>query len=111
MLDVGRDDEGIPFLVMELAQGVPLDRLVGEWPSFRVLARAAMSVLDGLAAAHAAGIVHRDLEPANVIVDPATGEARILDFGVATLLDPLRDGEAGLIVGTPEYMPARAALG
>ncbi|MCZ7685404.1 MAG: protein kinase [Sandaracinaceae bacterium] len=48
-------------------------------------------------------MVHRDLKLANVIVDPASG-ARVLDFGVATLLDPLRDHEVGGVVGTPEYM-------
>lgn len=103
LLDVGRDRDDTPFLVMELARGEPLDRLVAPWVGFDRIRRALLDVLEGLAAAHAAGIVHRDLKLGNVIVDPE-GSARILDFGVATLLDPLKESETGAIVGTPEYM-------
>ncbi len=103
LLDVGRDREGAPFLVMELAHGEPLDRLVASWAGIPRIRRALLDVLEGLAAAHAAGVIHRDLKLANVIVDPEGG-ARILDFGVATLLDPLRDSDASGVVGTPEYM-------
>ncbi len=103
LLDVGRDADDAPFLVMELARGVSLEDLVAGWAGFARIGRALLDVLEGLAAAHAAGIVHRDLKLANVIVDPASG-ARVLDFGVASLLDPLRDHEVGGVVGTPEYM-------
>lgn len=103
LLDLGRDADDAPFLVMELAEGASLEDLVADWAGFARIGRALLDVLEGLAVAHAAGIVHRDLKLANVIVDPASG-ARVLDFGVATLLDPLRDGEVGGVVGTPEYM-------
>src|SRR5690606_22110780 len=129
LLDLGRDDDGAPFLVMELAEGEPLDALVTRWAGFHRIGRALLDVLEGLTAAHAAGIVHRDLKLANVIVSAASDgtpaslgreRARILDFGVAALVDPLRDpresavarasdsparrGASPLIVGTPESM-------
>src|SRR4029078_12202113 len=87
LLDLGRDEDATPFLVMELAGGQGLDHWPGGWPGWNVVSRARLDVLDGLASAHAAGIVHCDLKPANVQVHPASGVARILDFGVATQLD------------------------
>ena len=111
LLDVGQDDDGAPFLVMELAEGEPLDGLVARWVGFERLGPALLDVLEGLAAAHAAGIVHRDLKLGNVIVDPKSGRASILDFGVASLVDPLRDRGAAMIVGTPEFMPPEQLSG
>src|SRR5690606_15408181 len=88
LLDLGRDEGG------------PLDALGTRWAGFRRIGRVLREVAEGLTAAHAAGIVHRDLKLANVIVSAASDgtpaslgreRARILDFGVAALVDPLRD--------------------
>ncbi|WP_441245862.1 serine/threonine-protein kinase [Kitasatospora sp. McL0602] len=100
-------------LVMELVQGTDLrSRLEREG----VLApQAAVSVIadvaDGLAAAHAAGIVHRDVKPENVMLDlvspPGPGgapRAKLTDFGIARLVDAPRRTRATRIIGTPDYL-------
>lgn len=111
LLDLGRDEAGFPFLVMQLARGPSLESLIDEWIGWRPIAAALVGTLEGLAAAHAAGVVHRDLKPANVLLEPMTGSAQILDFGVAALIDPLKDQSRDGVVGTPEYMPPEQLLG
>ena len=113
--------EGVVFIAMESIDGPSLDRWLEQRPRpwhevVRVLAEAGQ----GLAAAHAAGMVHRDFKPANVLID-AAGRARVTDFGLAHVSDPstaapsdpelieaspvqtmLTDGNA--LLGTPAYM-------
>lgn len=99
------------FIAMELVKGTTLDR----W--LTLSKRSARAVLDvfnaagqGLAAAHAAGVVHRDFKPQNVLVDENHGElrARVLDFGLAMPRATAAAGDAvlasGLLGGTPAYM-------
>jgi tetratricopeptide (TPR) repeat protein len=112
LLDVGRDPHGSPYLVMELVEGFDLSTWVRAWPGWSTIARALDDILAGLAEAHAAGIVHRDLKPENFLVDRATERVKIVDFGIARVLDPLR-GEAGRasIAGTPVYMAPEQFVG
>ena len=86
-LDVGRDaDTGRLFIVQELLQGMTLAKYLESLPERRLEPRAAMDlllpILDAIGAAHAAGIVHRDLTPGNVMVRE-DGHAVLMDFGVA----------------------------
>jgi eukaryotic-like serine/threonine-protein kinase len=104
--DVGTQD-GLPFLVLELVEGPTVATLLanGPLPVADVLAMGSQ-VCDGLAAAHAAGIIHRDIKPANLIVTPS-GVVKICDFGVARLLDS--SGNTNLTGpatawGSPNYM-------
>lgn len=93
-------------LVMDLVRGADLrERLDAE----RVLAPAAAvavaaDVAAGLAAAHARGVVHRDVKPENVLIESSTGTARLTDFGIARLVDGPRRTRATRIVGTPDYL-------
>ncbi len=105
MHDVG-DHDGRVFLTMELLRGTTLaDRIrTGPVPDAE-LARIAGQLIAGLAAAHAAGVVHRDLKPGNVILDG--DRATITDFGLARSAEPDDEvaltGEAALL-GTPGYL-------
>jgi eukaryotic-like serine/threonine-protein kinase len=104
--DFGAQD-GDPYLVMELVEGPTVAKLLdgGPLPVPDVLAIASQTC-DGLAAAHAAGIIHRDIKPANLIVSPA-GVVKICDFGVARLLDTAGHVDltrSATVMGSPMYM-------
>ncbi len=100
------------FLVMELVDGQSLARLVAEGPlsparTMGIVARAAR----GLQAAHAAGLVHRDIKPGNLLVGP-DDHVKITDFGIAQVAGSARLTRTGMLVGTAAYLaPERAAGG
>jgi serine/threonine-protein kinase len=109
--ELGQTDEGEYFLVLDMLEGVRLaDVLAKErrLPVLRALGIAAQ-VASGLGAAHAAGVVHRDLKPDNVFLVARTDgvdSVKILDFGLARLTAQTgtRVTKRGVILGTPEYM-------
>jgi serine/threonine protein kinase len=103
--------EGRPFLVFEYVVGDTLaERLRRDGAMApRAAVNMMLGVLEGLQAAHAAGVVHRDLKPSNVLVD-AEGRARVMDFGIAGLIHEAAGGD-GMIVGTPGYISPEAARG
>ena len=86
--DVGSLPDGRPYLVMELVDGVPLKTLGRPLPLGRAV-RLVRQLLGALEEAHAAGVVHRDLKPDNVLVSDVDGEdfVRVVDYGVAKLVD------------------------
>ncbi|MCO5168399.1 MAG: serine/threonine-protein kinase [Planctomycetes bacterium] len=100
-----RPEDGAPWFAMDLVEGEPLDRVLarGPLPLDRALALM-IGVCRGVEALHAAGVVHRDLKPQNVIV-AADGRPVVIDLGLA--LDPdeaERLTLSGALVGTPHYM-------
>ena len=106
VIDAGLDRHGAPFLVTELVRGPQLLSFVAEWPGLTEVRAVLYGMLDGLSAAHAAGVLHRDLKPENVLVDRTGGGsiAKITDFGLARLIDPEPRGSAPLHAGTEAYM-------
>ena len=92
LLDAGVTDLGQPFLVIDFVDGVRIDRYVDEQRlDLEARLRLFLQVADAVAHAHANLVVHRDLKPSNVLVDQS-GQVKLLDFGIAQLLD--RDGDA-----------------
>ena len=106
------EHEGRWFISMDFIDGESLEGYrdrVGRIPQEGALA-IAHGLFDGLAAAHARGVIHRDLKPANVLLDK-TGHPYITDFGVARSLGATGMTQSGIIVGTPEYLSPEQARG
>ncbi|WP_206313170.1 serine/threonine-protein kinase [Streptomyces sp. JB150] len=108
--DCGRDD-GTPFLVMELVRGTTLRRRIAAAPLTPVEAcRIGAALASALAHVHRAGVVHRDVKPANILLDEA-GAPRLTDFGISRLLDTTSQTAPGALVGTAAYMAPEQVLG
>ncbi|MBB6378807.1 serine/threonine protein kinase [Pseudonocardia eucalypti] len=105
--------EEAPWLVMEYLSSRTLNELlIAEAPvDPREVARIGAQIADGLAAAHAAGIVHRDIKPANVLIGHETAIVKITDFGVSRAADDVQLTRTGLIAGTPAYLAPEIARG
>jgi pimeloyl-ACP methyl ester carboxylesterase len=106
------DVDGVPFLVLEWLGGGALNERSFDRPMpLREFSRIALPIADALGAAHAHGIVHRDVKPANVLVTD-DGRIKLADFGIATLSDrDLNTTETGGALGTFAYMSPEQALG
>ena len=101
-----------PFLVMELIEGRPLSAVLRDGPRIEpeVVRDLIAQAADALATAHAAGLVHRDVKPANLLVTPA-GQVKVTDFGIARAADGLTLTRTGQLVGTPQYLSPEQADG
>lgn len=106
------EEDGRPWIVMELLPGRSLaDVLREEGPlPPRAAARLGLRLLEALTAAHAAGVLHRDVKPANVLYD-ASGQAVLTDFGIASLEGDPSTTTTGTIVGSPGYVAPERAHG
>lgn len=105
--------EGVYFISMEYVPGYTLSELLEENP--RLAPRAAMGIsrqiCRGLEVAHEQGIIHRDIKPQNVLIDPK-GEVKVMDFGIARMAEaPEAMTSAGVIIGTPHYMSPEQVQG
>ncbi|MFE3447819.1 protein kinase [Nonomuraea sp. NPDC059194] len=100
-------------LVMDLVEGGDLRTLLqsrGTLPQAEA-AQLMAQVADALAAAHALGVVHRDIKPGNVLIDAATGQVRLTDFGVARIVHGPGLTQTTSIIGTPTYLAPEVADG
>ncbi len=112
---------GTPYISMEYLEGVTLKDLQqrkGALP-LSVGLQIAKQMCHGLAAAHAGGVVHRDIKPQNMLIIPETGDLKIMDFGIATVSNVKDDRKpedsgltgAGVVLGTPDYIPPELGRG
>ena len=108
--DIAEDGDR-SFIVMELVEARNLAQIVAEDGPLTPasVATLGLQLVDILEAAHHAGIVHRDVKPANVLV-PSVGRARLSDFGIATVIDDPSVTATGVLKGTPSYMAPEQAL-
>ncbi len=118
---VGQTEEGVPFLVMEYVEGVPLSGLlgVGKPLPLRRIVHIGAQIASALAEAHGQGIVHRDLKPENILLSEKRGESdvvKVVDFGIAKMVAHVAPGEdpisrMGTVFGTPHYIAPEQASG
>ena len=113
VFDAG-EDLGDLYIVMEFVDGPSLAQHLarnGPLPIDEAV-RISRQVLSALAAAHEAGMVHRDVKPANILIG-ADGDAKLADFGIAKRFDDLGASvtSTGTMIGTPRYMAPEQALG
>jgi tetratricopeptide (TPR) repeat protein/predicted Ser/Thr protein kinase len=109
--DLG-ESEGVKFLTMEYVQGEDLSDVVkrdGRLPFPRVM-HYFRQICAGLGAAHEEGVIHRDLKPQNVMIDP-TDRVLLTDFGLATVAESSSAARSGAIMGTPYYMSPEQVRG
>jgi eukaryotic-like serine/threonine-protein kinase len=106
------ENKGVPFLAMELLQGEPLDRWLAQHGRLDAaeIIRIGQGIAEGLAVAHARGLVHRDIKPANLWVQSPGDTLKVLDFGLARPAAPdVTLTRTGVIAGTPAYLSPEQA--
>lgn len=107
---IGTTSRGLPFIVFPLIQGGSLrERLSTKRISTNESARIAFQIASALAAAHAVGMVHRDVKPANILLDVQDGRAKLTDFGLVYTEYDETLTQVDTICGTPEYMSPEQA--
>jgi eukaryotic-like serine/threonine-protein kinase len=118
VFDAGVAPDGQYYLAMEFMDGEDLDDLIRAEGtlSLRAALKVGRQVGRALAAAHAAGIVHRDVKPSNILVSTDGATAKLMDFGLALIRDlgdfkaKVFESEGGGVTGTPEYLSPEQAL-
>jgi len=107
-------DHPIPYLVMEYIPGKTLQQRLDEKGPLDIsdVLRLGKQIADGLAAAHAQGLIHRDVKPGNILLEGGMDDrVKITDFGLARTADDASMTQSGMIAGTPLYMAPEQALG
>ncbi|MFV2065676.1 MAG: protein kinase [Pirellulales bacterium] len=107
------EHQGMPFLVMEYVDGISLDERIRQSTQLDLAEtlRVGSQIAAGLAAAHARGVVHRDVKPANILLARESQRIKITDFGLARVMDDAQVTQTGIIAGTPQFMSPEQARG
>lgn len=111
---VNEDDvSGLPYLVMQLVNGESLDQRLRRVSRLSVTetVRIGMQAAAGLAAAHASGLIHRDIKPGNILIEAGTDKVKLTDFGLARATEDMKLTRTGFVAGTPLYMAPEQARG
>lgn len=114
VFSVANPPNSLPYFTMEYLAGPILAEQIRTQQTLepRLAAALVAQVAQGLAAAHAAGLIHRDIKPSNILFEPDTGRAKIADFGLARLASqPSGMTQEGMLAGTPTYMSPEQAQG
>lgn len=103
----------LPYLVMPYLASESLQQRINAQGVLELadLLRIGIQTAQGLAAAHAQGIVHRDVKPANILLEPGVNRVMLTDFGLARAIDDANVTRSGVIAGTPQYMSPEQARG
>ncbi len=107
------DADGVPYLVMPYVRGPSLQRRLDDQGPLGLveILRIGMQAAAGLAAAHAQGLVHRDVKPANILLADGVERVKLTDFGLARAADDASLTKTGILAGTPQYMSPEQARG
>jgi WD40 repeat protein/serine/threonine protein kinase len=107
------EDGPVPYLVMEFINGQTVEERVRKAESLDLgeILRIAMQIANGLAAAHAQGLVHHDIKPANILLENGVQRVKITDFGLARAAGEARREAGDGLAGTPNYMSPEQARG
>jgi eukaryotic-like serine/threonine-protein kinase len=109
--DTGVDPQGCPFVVMDYVNGDSLSTRLSDGPlPVAMVTRLGAVLAEALAAVHARGVVHRDVKPANILLD-ADDRPWLTDFGIARIVDATRVTATGVVVGTAAYMAPEQVRG
>lgn len=108
------EDQPLPYLVMEFVDGQTLKEMLDHSGPLdvAVILQVGRQIASGLAAAHAQGLIHRDIKPGNILIEAgADQKVKITDFGLARAVDDATMTRTGVISGTPMYMAPEQAMG
>lgn len=106
-------EEGLPYLVMQLIAGETLEQRLKREKKLPIkeIVRIGMQAARGLAAAHAQGLIHRDVKPGNILLEPPQDRVKLTDFGLARIAEDTKLTGTGFVTGTPLYMAPEQAMG
>jgi eukaryotic-like serine/threonine-protein kinase len=106
-------EQPLPYLVMEFVPGETLQQKLDRCGPLEVpeVLRIGRQTAEGLAAAHACDLIHRDIKPGNILLEGGSHKAKITDFGLARVADDASSSQSGIIAGTPMFMAPEQALG
>ena len=107
------EPSGLPYLVMQLINGESLEQRLKRAGKMTVpeVARLGMQAAAGLAAAHAGGLIHRDIKPGNILLEAPIDRVKLTDFGLARAAEDVKFTRTGFVAGSPLYMAPEQARG